>query len=56
MPLDFFQLLWAALFGYIFFAEVLNSFTLIGGAMIFGSTTYIAWRERHIAQQQKLLK
>lgn len=51
MPLDFLQLIWAAAFGYMLFAEVPNQFTLIGGIMIFASTTYIAWRESHLAPQ-----
>lgn len=54
MPLDFFQLLWAALFGYMLFAEVPNRFIFIGGFMIFASTTYIAWRESHLAHMQKI--
>ena len=49
MPLDFLQLIWAAAFGFLLFAEVPGKFTLIGGFMIFASTFYIAWRERHLA-------
>jgi len=51
MPLDFLQLIWASAFGYVLFAEVPNRFTLIGGFMIFASTTYIAFRERYLAHQ-----
>ena len=51
MPLDFLQLIWAAAFGFVLFAEVPNRFTFIGGFMIFASTTYIAWRESHLARQ-----
>ncbi len=51
MPIDFLQLIWAAAFGFVLFAEVPNRFTIIGGFMIFASTTYIAWRESHLARQ-----
>ncbi len=46
MSLNFLQLLWAALIGFVFFAEIPGLYTWIGGAMIIGSTTYIAYRER----------
>jgi drug/metabolite transporter (DMT)-like permease len=48
MPIDFLQLIWAAAFGFVLFAEVPQVFTFIGGFMIFASTTYIAWRERNL--------
>jgi len=51
MPIDFLQLIWAAAFGFVLFAEVPNRFTIIGGLMIFASTTYIAWRESPLARQ-----
>ena len=46
MSLNFLQLLWAALIGFAFFAEIPDLYTWIGGAMIVASTTYIAYRER----------
>ena len=45
MPVDFFKLLWAAALGAAFFGETPDIFTWIGGAMIFGGATYIAFRE-----------
>ena len=53
MPLDFLQLIWAAVFGFMFFAEVPSQFTFIGGFMVFASTTYIAWRERQLARREE---
>ena len=53
MPIDFLQLIWAALFGFILFAEVPNRFTFIGGFMIFASTTYIAWRESRLTKPSR---
>ena len=45
-PVGFVRLLWAALVGYLFFAEVPDAWTWLGGIMIFASVTYITWRER----------
>ena len=44
-PIFFLQLIWAAAIGYVFFAEVPSVFTWVGGAMIFSSVTYMAFRE-----------
>jgi drug/metabolite transporter (DMT)-like permease len=46
VPIDFFKLVWASLFGYIFFTEVPDVFTWVGGVMIFAGATYLAIRER----------
>jgi len=46
VPIDFFKLVWASLFGYIFFTEVPAVFTWVGGVMIFAGATYLAVRER----------
>lgn len=46
VPIDFFKLVWATLFGYLFFAEVPDIFTWVGGVMIFAGATYLAIRER----------
>lgn len=46
IPLTFSRLLWVALFGYLYFAEVPGIWTFVGAAMIFSATTYIAIRER----------
>ena len=53
MPLDFFQLVWSALFGFMIFSESPNRFTFIGGLMIFASTTGIAWREGYLARSRR---
>lgn len=45
MSLNFLQLVWASLIGFVFFAEIPDLYTWIGGAMIVASTTYIAYRE-----------
>ncbi len=47
-PVDFTRLLWASLLGFVLFAEVPDAATWVGGAVIFASTTYIAFRERRV--------
>jgi drug/metabolite transporter (DMT)-like permease len=47
-PVDYLRLLFAILFGYVFFQEVPTWHTLIGSAIIIGSTLYIAHRERQL--------
>ncbi|MCJ8307979.1 MAG: DMT family transporter [Rhizobiaceae bacterium] len=52
MPFDFLKLIWTALIGIWFFAEVPDIFTWIGAAVIFSSGLYIAHRERRAAAAQ----
>ena len=52
MPIDFLKLIWAALLGYFVFAETPDFWTFVGGAIVFGSATYIALRERRAAQAE----
>lgn len=47
-PVNFTRLLWGALFGFLFFAEVPTVWTWVGGIMIVAATTYIARREAAI--------
>jgi drug/metabolite transporter (DMT)-like permease len=48
MPVDFTKLVWAALAGYLLFAEVPGLSIWLGGAMIFSAVTYIAFREHRL--------
>ena len=53
MPIDFFRLIWAAAIGYLAFTEIPDVFTWAGGIMIFGSATYIAFREKQLHRQRE---
>ena len=54
LPFDFLRLIWSVLIGYVLFAEE-PTFTLwIGGFLIIGSTTYIAWREAKLKNRTPL--
>ena len=53
MPFDFLKLIWAALLGFLIFAEVPNLFVWLGGAMIFASASYMAYRENQLATAGK---
>ena len=48
LPLDFFKLIWAAIIGYLFFAEIPAITTWLGGSIIFGAATFIAYRESKV--------
>lgn len=50
MPMDYTRLVWMALAGWIIFQEVPTIYTWIGGIMIAGSASYIAWRESRRAR------
>jgi drug/metabolite transporter (DMT)-like permease len=52
LPLDFLRLLWTSLIGYLAFAEVPDLWTWLGGAVIFASTTYIAYREARLRRAE----
>lgn len=51
LPADFLRLIWASLLGYAFFNEVPEFLVWVGGAMIFGATAYIAFREAQLARR-----
>ena len=44
-PVDFLRLIIVSIFGYLIFNEIPDHFVWIGGAMILGSVTFIAYRE-----------
>jgi drug/metabolite transporter (DMT)-like permease len=46
MPIDFCKLIWVAVIAYLAFGEVPGLYTWLGGAVIFSSTLYIAYREQ----------
>jgi len=46
MPFDFAKLIYASLFGFFIFSEIPSFWTFIGGGIIFGSSMYVAYRER----------
>ena len=48
LPLDFLKLVWGALLGFLFFAEVPGIFTWVGGILIFACSTYLAVRETRV--------
>lgn len=48
LPGDFTKLIWASLIGWLFFMEVPDLYTLLGGLVIFASVTYVAYREAQL--------
>ncbi len=54
MPYDFVKLVWAAIIGFIVFAEVPSFWTWLGAAIIFSSTVYLTYRESQLRRQGDL--
>jgi drug/metabolite transporter (DMT)-like permease len=49
-PIDYTRLIFAGIIGFLFFAELPDTYTLIGAAIIIGSTLYIAYREAQLSR------
>jgi drug/metabolite transporter (DMT)-like permease len=52
-PFDYTRLLYAGFLGWLFFAEVPDSWTWIGAGIIVASTLYIAYREAELNRQKR---
>ena len=46
LPLDYTKLVWAMVLGYLVLSEIPDLWTWLGGSLIFGSSLYIAYREK----------
>lgn len=44
-PVTFLQLVWSVLVGALFFGEPADHWVILGGAVIIGAVSFIAWRE-----------
>lgn len=51
-PVTFLQLIWATLLGAVVFAEPVDLFVVIGGAMIIAAISYITLREAMLRRRQ----
>ena len=49
LPFNFASLIWAAIIGYLVFAEMPTIWTWVGGAIIFISGTYLVIRESRLS-------
>jgi drug/metabolite transporter (DMT)-like permease len=49
-PIDYSRLIFAGIMGFLLFAELPDRYTLVGAAIIMGSTLYIACREAHLSR------
>ncbi|WP_245155606.1 DMT family transporter [Paracoccus ravus] len=47
-PVVFLQLIWASLLGALVFAEPIDLWVLVGGAVMIGAICYITWREARL--------
>ena len=55
LPFDFLRLIWSVLIGYALFSEEHTITLWLGGFLIIGSTSYIAWREATIKKVDEKL-
>ena len=53
LPFDFLRLIWASLLGYFLFGQIPELLVWVGGAVIFSSTVYLAYREAVISRSDK---
>jgi drug/metabolite transporter (DMT)-like permease len=49
-PIDYSRLIFAGIMGFLLFAELPDKYTLVGAAIIIGSTLYIAYRETQLSR------
>ena len=52
-PFQYTQIIWAILFGALFFGEVPDTFVLFGAALIITSGIFIIWREYKVESEQE---
>jgi drug/metabolite transporter (DMT)-like permease len=52
-PIDYSRLIFAGIMGFLLFAELPDRYTLVGAAIIVGSTLYIAYREAHLSRMHR---
>jgi len=57
-PMQYSQMVWAAIFGYLIFDEQPDSYTVIGAAVIIASGIYIVLREgrAEVSENQPVLQ
>jgi len=56
LPFDFSKLIWSALLGWIFFAQVLDVWVWVGAILIFCGGFYIAMRERKVTGKEPVVR
>ena len=53
LPFDFLRLIWASVLGYFLFGQVPEVLVWFGGAVLFMSTVYLAYREAVISRSHR---
>ena len=53
LPFDFTKLVWGALFAWLLFGELLDTWTLFGALVIFSGGLYVAYRERQLSRRER---
>jgi len=55
-PMQYSQIIWAIIFGYVFFDESIDQWVVVGSAITMFSGIAILWRERTVSEVQANLK
>ena len=50
-PISYTQLIWATLFGYLFFGDFPDGWTMVGAAIIVGAGVFVFYREQQLARR-----
>lgn len=53
MPFDFSRLIFTSIFAYLFFAEIIDMWTLLGSIIIFSSSLYIVRHESRLRKKKR---
>ena len=54
LPFDFTKLVWGALFAWLLFGELIDTWTLVGSVVIFSGGLYLAYREQQLAGRRRI--
>ena len=55
-PMQYSQLIWAVLYGILFFNESLDRYIVIGACITVLSGVLMVWRESRVSDQQPILR
>ena len=53
LPFDFTKLVWGALFAWLLFGELIDTWTFMGALVIFSGGLYVAYRERQLGRRNR---
>ncbi|MGH8179140.1 MAG: DMT family transporter [Steroidobacter sp.] len=55
-PIDYSRLVFAVIFGFVWFGEIPNALTMAGAGVVIASTIYITWREAQLGKREASIR